>query len=94
MHPRSMCVSNVIRMMVESISPALRTLWDSTEPGGQRVSITAIARWPEPKLAGVGPQEHYRKLRQSLSEAEAVLVLNHVIAALVEPYCSRARIVP
>jgi hypothetical protein len=37
---------------------------------------------------------YYGKLRQSLGEAEAVLVLNLVIAALLEPYCSRVRIVP
>jgi glycosyltransferase involved in cell wall biosynthesis len=48
----------------------------------------------ERELAGVGNQEYYKLLRQSLSEAEAVLVLNPVIAALVEPYCSRVRIVP
>ena len=48
----------------------------------------------ERELAGVGTQEYYAKLRHSLSEAEAVLVLNPVIAALVEPYCSRVRIVP
>jgi hypothetical protein len=73
-------------MMVESISPALRTLWDTTGPGGQRVSITAIACWTEPELAGVGPQEYYGKPRQSLSEAEAVLVLNPMSAAPIEPY--------
>ena len=48
----------------------------------------------ERELAGVGTQEYYARLRQSLSETEAVLVLNPVIAALVEPYCSRVRIVP
>jgi hypothetical protein len=48
----------------------------------------------ERELAGVGTQEYYGKLRQSLSEAEAVLVLNPVIAALLEPYCGRVRIVP
>jgi glycosyltransferase involved in cell wall biosynthesis len=48
----------------------------------------------ERELAGVGTQEYYGKLRQSLSEAEAVLVLNPVIAAIVEPYCGHVRIVP
>ena len=48
----------------------------------------------ERELAGVGTQEYYGKLRQSLMEADAVLVLNPVIAALVEPYCSRVRVVP
>jgi hypothetical protein len=48
----------------------------------------------ERELAGVGTQEYYAMLRQSLSQAEAVLVLNPVIAALVEPYSSRVRIVP
>lgn len=48
----------------------------------------------ERELAGVGTREYYALLRQSLSEAEAVLVLNPVIAALLEPYCSRVCIVP
>jgi glycosyltransferase involved in cell wall biosynthesis len=48
----------------------------------------------ERELAGVGTREYYAVLRQSLAQAEAVLVLNPVIAALVEPYCSRVTIVP
>ena len=48
----------------------------------------------ERELAGVGTQEYYQRLRRSLSEAEAVLALNPVIAALLEPYASRVRIVP
>ncbi len=48
----------------------------------------------ERELAGVGTQEYYAKLRRSLGEAEAVLVLNPVIAAMLEPYASRVRIVP
>ena len=42
----------------------------------------------ERELAGVGTQEYYGKLRQSLMDAEAVLVLNPVIAAMVEPYAA------
>ena len=48
----------------------------------------------ERELAGVGTQEYDQKLRRSLDEAEAVLVLNPVIAAMLEPYSSRVRIVP
>ena len=40
----------------------------------------------ERELAGVGTQEYYAKLRRSLSEAEAVMVLNPVIEAMFEPY--------
>ena len=43
----------------------------------------------ERELAGVGMHEYYARLRQSLIEAEAVLVLNPVIAAMIEPYASR-----
>jgi glycosyltransferase involved in cell wall biosynthesis len=48
----------------------------------------------ERELAGVGTQEYYAKLRRSLSEAEAVVALNPVIAAMLEPYSSRVRVVP
>ena len=48
----------------------------------------------ERELAGVGTQEYYAKLRRSLSEAEAVMVLNPVIEAMLQPYASRVRIVP
>jgi prepilin-type processing-associated H-X9-DG protein len=45
-------------------------------------------------LAGVGTRDYYARLRQSLNDAEAVLALNPVIAAMFEPYSSRMRIVP
>ena len=48
----------------------------------------------ERELAGVGTQEYYAKLRRSLGEAEAVMVLNPVIEAMLEPYCGRVRLVP
>ena len=48
----------------------------------------------ERELAGVGTQEYYAKLRRSLSDAEAVIVLNPVIEAMLQPYASRVRIVP
>ena len=48
----------------------------------------------ERELAGVGTRDYDRKLRRSLMEAEAVLVLNPVIEAMIEPYASRVRIVP
>jgi hypothetical protein len=47
----------------------------------------------ERELAGVGTREYDQKLRASLSEAEDVLVLNPIIAAMLEPYSSRGRIV-
>ena len=48
----------------------------------------------ERTLAGVGTAEYDRMLRQSFYEAEAVLVLNPITAALVEPYARRVCIVP
>jgi glycosyltransferase involved in cell wall biosynthesis len=48
----------------------------------------------ERELAGVGTREYDQNLRASLAEAEAVLVLNPIIAAMLEPYSSRVCIVP
>ena len=48
----------------------------------------------ERALAGVGTPEYDQKLRRSLQEAEAVLVLNPQTAAMLEPYASRVCIVP
>jgi hypothetical protein len=48
----------------------------------------------ERALAGVGTCEYDQKLRRSLQEAEAVLVLNPHTAVMLEPYASRIRIVP
>ena len=48
----------------------------------------------ERALAGVGSAEYDRVLRQSFYDAEAVLVLNPITAALVEPYARRVCIVP
>jgi len=48
----------------------------------------------ERALACVGTPEYDQKLRRSLQEAEAVLVLNPQTATMLEPYASRVRIVP
>jgi glycosyltransferase involved in cell wall biosynthesis len=48
----------------------------------------------ERALAGVGTAEYDRILRQSFLEAEAVLVLNPITAAMLEPYAKRVCIVP
>ncbi len=48
----------------------------------------------ERALAGVGTPEYDQKLRRSLQAAEAVLALNPLTAALLEPFASRVRIVP
>jgi hypothetical protein len=48
----------------------------------------------ERALAGVGTADYDRLLRQSFYEAEAVLVLNPITAAMVEPYARRVCIVP
>jgi glycosyltransferase involved in cell wall biosynthesis len=48
----------------------------------------------ERALAGVGTPEYDRMLHRALEEAEAVLVLNPLIAALLEPFARRVRVVP
>jgi glycosyltransferase involved in cell wall biosynthesis len=48
----------------------------------------------ERALAGVGTPEYEQVLRRALEEAEAVLALNPLIAALLEPYARRVRVVP
>ncbi len=48
----------------------------------------------ERALAGVGTAEYDRILRQSFQEAEAVLVLNPITAAMMEPFAKNVRIVP
>ena len=48
----------------------------------------------ERELAGVGTREYDQKLRSSLARAVAVLALNPIIAAMLEPYSSRVCIVP
>ena len=48
----------------------------------------------ERALAGVGTPEYDQKLRRSLQEAEAVLALNPLTAAMLEPFSRRVRVVP
>jgi glycosyltransferase involved in cell wall biosynthesis len=48
----------------------------------------------ERALAGVGTPEYERKLRRAFLEAEAVLALNPLTAAMLEPFCNRVRVVP
>ena len=48
----------------------------------------------ERALAGVGTPEYDRILHQSFYDAEAVLVLNPITAAMLEPYSRRVCIVP
>jgi glycosyltransferase involved in cell wall biosynthesis len=58
--------------------------------GGQSGALHRAER----ELAGVGTPEYDRTLRRSLQEAEAVLVLNPLTAAMLEPYSACVRIVP
>jgi glycosyltransferase involved in cell wall biosynthesis len=48
----------------------------------------------ERELAAVGTREYYEKLRRSLDEAEAVMVLNPVIEAMMQPFARRVCVVP
>jgi len=48
----------------------------------------------ERALAGVGTPEYEQTLRRALDEAEAVLALNPLTAALLEPYARRVCVVP
>ena len=60
----------------------------------ERGRHSGVLHRAERELAGVGTRDYDQKLRASLGEAEAVLVLNPVIAAMLEPYSSRVCIVP
>jgi len=48
----------------------------------------------ERALAGVGTADYDQKVRRSLLEAEAVLALNPLTAAMLEPYARRVCVVP
>jgi glycosyltransferase involved in cell wall biosynthesis len=48
----------------------------------------------ERALAGVGTPEYDQVLRRALEGAEAVLALNPLVAAMLEPYARRVRVVP
>ena len=48
----------------------------------------------ERALAGVGSAEYDQILRQSFQDAEAVLVLNPITAAMLEPFARHVRVVP
>jgi hypothetical protein len=60
----------------------------------ERAHHSGALHQAERQLAGVGTAEYDQKLRRSLQEAEAVLALNPVIAAMLEPFSSRVCIVP
>jgi len=45
-------------------------------------------------LAGYGTAEYDQKLRQAFAEAEGVLVVNPLIATMVEPFSSKVHVVP
>ena len=53
----------------------------------------SLHQW-EHELCRVGTPEYDRQLRRALEEAEAVLVLNPLVAALVEPFARNVRVVP
>jgi glycosyltransferase involved in cell wall biosynthesis len=48
----------------------------------------------ERELAGFGSREYDERLRRALQGAEAVLVLNPLIGAMLEPYARRVCVVP
>jgi glycosyltransferase involved in cell wall biosynthesis len=52
-----------------------------------------LHQW-ERELAGVGSADYDGCLRRSLQNAEAVLVLNPLVGAMLEPYARRVRTVP
>jgi len=60
----------------------------------QRGQHSGALHQVERALAGVGTAEYDQKLRRSLLEAEAVLALNPLTAAMLEPFTSRVCIVP
>ena len=48
----------------------------------------------ERALAGVGRGEYHERLRRTIQDAEAVLVLNPLVGAMLEPYARRVCVVP
>jgi glycosyltransferase involved in cell wall biosynthesis len=60
----------------------------------QRGQHSGVLHQVERALAGVGTAEYDQKLRRALHEAEAVLALNPLTAAMLEPYARRVCIVP
>ena len=60
------------------------------ERGGHSGALHQVER----ALAGVGTPEYDRLLRQTFYDAEAVLVLNPITAAMLEPFSRRVCIVP
>jgi len=48
----------------------------------------------ERALSGFGTEQYMRRLRSAFAEAEAVLVVNPLIQALVSPYAGRTLVVP
>ncbi len=61
---------------------------------GERGHHAGALHQVERALAGVGTAEYDRTLRQALLEAEAVLALNPLTAAMLEPFSGRVRVVP
>jgi glycosyltransferase involved in cell wall biosynthesis len=61
---------------------------------GERGRHSGALHQCERALAAVGTPDYDEKLRRSLREAEAVLVLNPLTAAMLEPYAGRVCVVP
>ena len=60
----------------------------------ERGEQSGLLHQQERALAGVGTPEYDQQLRHALEEAEAVLALNPLTAALLEPYSRHVRLVP
>ncbi len=60
----------------------------------QRGQHSGALHQVERALAGVGTAEYDHKIRRALLEAEAVLALNPLTAAMLEPYARRVCVVP
>jgi glycosyltransferase involved in cell wall biosynthesis len=60
-----------------------------SQRGGQSGGLHQLER----ALAGVGTPQYDACLRTALREAQAVLALNPLVAALLEPYCREVRVV-
>ncbi len=59
-----------------------------------REGLSGVLHQRERELAGFGTPEYDRALRWSFSTAEAVLVVNPLIEAMVSPFAKRTRVVP
>jgi glycosyltransferase involved in cell wall biosynthesis len=96
-----LCALNNLRLL--GLGPAKAEQWPKNQLAtpqvchqclGQRGQHSGALHQVERALAGVGTAEYDGLMRRAFFEAEAVLVLNPITAAMLEPFAKRVCIVP